>query len=62
MTIQELYRILLDSEEVVIMTNMNFVEWRGFTKDIPYRFFDYLIDSIYSTSDSGESYIIIILK
>lgn len=62
MTIQELYRILLDSEEVVITTNKNFVEWSGLTKDIPCRFFDYLIDTIYSVSDSEESCIIINLK
>lgn len=62
MTFQELYRILLDSEEIVIVTNKNFVEWSGLTKDTPGRFFDYLIDTIYSVPDSGESCIMIILK
>lgn len=62
MSIQDLFRILLDSEEIIIVTNKNFVKWRGYTKDIPYRLFDYLIDVIYSASDSGESCIIIILK
>ena len=62
MTIQELFRILLDSEEVVINTNKNFVQWSGLTKDIPSNYFDYLIDTIYSVSDSEESCIIINLK
>ncbi len=59
MTVQELYRILLDSEEVVFTTNKNFVEWSGLVKDVPSKFFDYLIDTIYSVSDSGETCIII---
>lgn len=62
MSVQELFRILLDSEEIVIVTNKNFVEWSGLTKDIPDRFFDYLIDTIYSVPNSGESCIMIFLK
>lgn len=62
MTVQDLFRILLDNEEVVFYTNKNFQEWSGLAKDIPIRLFDYLIDSIYSLEDSGESCIIIYLK
>lgn len=62
MTVQELYRILLESEEVIFYTNKNFLMWNGLVRDIPARYFDYLIDNIYSVSDSGESCIIIYLK
>lgn len=62
MTVQDLFRILLDSEEVVFSTNKNLVEWTGLARDIPSRLFDYLIDTIYSVEDSGESCIIICLK
>ena len=62
MTVQELFRILLDNELVIFVTNKNFEEWVGLAKDIPSRFFDYLIDTIYSVEDSGESAIIINLK
>ena len=62
MTVQDLFRILLDSEEVVFCTNKNFVQWTGLARDIPSRLFDYLIDTIYSVEDSGESCIIICLK
>lgn len=61
MTVQELFRILRDSEEVVIYIK-NFVQWSGLTKNIPSSYFDYLIDNIYSISDSGESCIIINLQ
>nr|DAW20232.1 MAG TPA: hypothetical protein [Caudoviricetes sp.] len=60
MTVQDLFRILLDSEEVIL--NTSYVQWSGLAKDIPCRFFDYLIDTIYSVGDSGESCIIINLK
>ena len=62
MTVQELFRVLLDSEEVVFSTNKNLVEWTGLARDIPSRLFDYLIDTIYSVEDSGESCIVIYLK
>lgn len=62
MTVQELFRILLDSEEVVFCTNKSLVHWTGLARDIPSRLFDYLIDTIYSVEDSGESCIVIYLK
>lgn len=62
MTVQELYRILLESEEVLFYTNKNFLVWNGLVRDIPSRYFDYLIDNIYSVSDSEMSCIIINLK
>ena len=62
MIVQDLFRILLDSEEVMFYTNKNFVQWTGLARDIPSRLFDYLIDTIYSVEDSGESCIVICLK
>ena len=62
MIVQDLFRILLDSEEVVFCTNKSLVYWTGLARDIPSRLFDYLIDTIYSVEDSGESCIVICLK
>lgn len=60
MTVQELFRILPDFEEVLFNTNYATDVWNGLVKDIPSDYFDYMIDSIYSMSDDyGNSYIVI---
>ena len=62
MTVQDIYRVLMSNEEIVFSTKYRIEEWRGFAKDIPNRYFDYLIDTIYSVEDKGYSCIIIYLK
>lgn len=60
MTVQELFRVLPDFEEVVFNTNHAIDVWHGLVKDISSDYFDYMIDSIYSMSDDyGNSYIVI---
>lgn len=62
MTVQDIYRVLLSTEEIVFSTAYIIEEWHGLAKDIPNRYFNYLIDTIYSVDDEGYSYIIIYLK
>ena len=58
---QDIYRVLSSCEEIVIMSKYSVEEWRGLVKDIPNRYFDYLIDNIYSVVDD-YSCIVIYLK
>ena len=62
MTVQDIYRVLLSTEEIVFSTKYRNEEWRGLAKNIPNKYFDYLIDTIYSVEDEGDSCIIIDLK
>ena len=62
MTVQDIYRVLLSNEEIVFSTKYRSEEWHGLAKNIPIRYFDYLIDTIYSVTDSEKSCIMIILK
>lgn len=62
MTVQDIYRVLLSTEEIVFSTTYRIEEWHGLAKDIPNKYFDYLIDTIYSVNYEGYSYIIIDLK
>lgn len=60
MTVQDLFRILSDYEEVLFNTKSAVDVWHGLVKDIPSDYFDYLIDNIYSLADGyGSSYIVI---
>lgn len=60
MTVQELFRVLSDFEEVVFNTKRATGVWHGLVKDIPSNYFDYIIDGIYSmANDYGSSYIVI---
>lgn len=62
MTVQDIYRVLLSTEEIVFTTKYRIEEWHGLAIDIPNRYFDYLIDTIYSVKAEGSSCIIIYLK
>lgn len=62
MTVQDIYRVLLSTEEIVFSTKYGIEEWHGLAKDIPNKYFDYLIVTIYSVEDEGNSCIIINLK
>lgn len=62
MTVQDIYRVLLSTEKIVFSTKFRIDEWHGLAKDIPNKYFDYLIDTIYSVEDEEDSCIIIVLK
>ena len=59
---QDIYRVLLSTEEIVFSTKYRIGEWQGLAKDIPNKYFNYLIDTIYSVENEGYSCIIIYLK
>ena len=60
MTVQDLFRILLDCEEVLFNTKSAVDVWHGLVKDIPSNYFDYIVDNIYSLADDyGSSYLVI---
>lgn len=60
MTVQDLFRILPDYEEVLFNTKCVTGVWYGLVKDIPSNYFGYIIDSICSLADDyGNSYIVI---
>lgn len=62
MVVQDIYRVLLSTEKIVFSTKYRIDEWHGLAKDIPNKYFDYLIDTIYSAEEEEGSCIIIDLK
>ena len=62
MRVEEIYRVVLSSEEIVFSRKYRIEEWDGLGKDIGNKYFDYLIDSIYWVEEEGDSWIIIDLK
>ena len=59
MTVQDLYRIINDEEEIEIRLDKDIILWYGKNEDIPIKYFGKIVNSIYSFKDSYESYIII---
>ena len=58
MTVQDLFRILLDDEKVVLYSPKSHrCLWEGEVKYIPNCFFDKLVISLYSLNGSIESYL-----
>ena len=61
MTVEDLFRILLDDEEIEIELNKEIV-WFGKVKDIPNCYFNFIVKLLYSVPYSYESYIRIIVE
>lgn len=58
MTVQDLYRVLLNEQEVEIYSHkVDIIVWTGKARDIPICFFNNLVSSLYSQNDSNDSYI-----
>ena len=60
MTIQDLFRILLNGEEIEIELK-NEIVWFGKVKDIPNCYFNCIVNSLYSVPFSCESCIRIVI-
>lgn len=60
MTVQNLFRILLDDEEIEIELN-NEIVWYGKVKDMPNCYFNSIVNLLYSVPYECESYIRIII-
>lgn len=48
MTVQDLYRVIFDDDEVEIKLNNGITLWYGKNKDIPNGYFDKRVKTIYS--------------
>lgn len=60
MTVEGLFRILLDDEEIMLYSRKtNKCIWEGVVKDIPNCFFDNLVSNLYSLNGSSDSYLVI---
>ena len=59
MLVQDLFRIMLDEEEVEIKSKNGICLWYGKNEDIPNEYFDKIVDTIYSLEMSHDSYIVI---
>lgn len=61
MRVEDLFRILLDDEEIEIELNKEIV-WLGKVKDIPNCYFNFIVKSLYSIPYSYESCIRITIE
>ena len=59
MTVQDLYRIINDEEEIEIRLDKDIILWYGKNEDIPIEYFGKIVNSIYSFEWSYKSYIVI---
>ena len=60
MTVQDLFRILLEEEELEIEIK-NEIVWYGKVKDMPNCYFNCIVNLLYSVPYDCESYIRIII-
>jgi len=59
MTVQDLYRVIFDDEEIEIKSKNNICLWYGKKTDIPIEYFGKIVNSIYSLTGRYEAYIVI---
>ena len=59
MTVQDLYRVIFDEEEVEIKLNNGITLWYGKNEDIPNEYFDKIVKTIYPFNVSNIEYIVI---
>lgn len=51
MTVQELYKVLFDEEEVEIKLMNGICLWYGKNEDIPIEYFEKIVNAVYSYDD-----------
>ena len=59
MTVQNLYRVIFDEEEVEIKMDNGITLWYGKNEDMPIEYLEKIVKSIYSFNGINESYIVI---
>lgn len=59
MTVQDLYRVIFDEEEVEIKLKNGISTWYGKNEDMPVEYFEKIVNTIYSFDDGHISYIVI---
>ena len=51
MTVQDLYRVIFDNEEVEIKLNNGITLWYGKNEDMPIEYFEKIVYAVYSYND-----------
>lgn len=59
MTVQDLYRVIDDNDEVEIKLNNGISLWYGENEDMPIEYLGKIVNSVYSLQGSYEAYIVI---
>ena len=59
MTVQDLYKIIDDNDEVEIKSNNGICLWYGINEDMPIEYLEKIVNSIYSLQGSYEAYMVI---
>lgn len=59
MTVQDLYRVIIDTDEIEIKLNNGISLWYGENKDMPIEYLEKIVNSIYTLKGSYEAYMVI---
>lgn len=61
MIVQDLYRVIHDIEEVEICLKNGVTLWHGKNEDMPIKYFEKVVNAIYSLKGTYETYIVILI-
>ena len=61
MIVQDLYRVIDDTEEVEISLKNGVTLWYGKNEDMPNKYFEKVVNAIYSLKGTYEAYIVILI-
>lgn len=61
MIVQDLYRVISDIEEVEICLKNGVTLWHGKNEDMPNKYFEKVVNAIYSLKGTYEAYIVILI-
>lgn len=59
MTVQDLYRVIYDEDEVEIRLKNGICSWYGKNEDMPSEYFEKIVSTIYSCNYAHITYIVI---
>ena len=59
MLVQDLYRVILDMEEIEIKSKNGVTLWYGKNEDIPDKYFEKVVNTLYSLKGTYEAYTVI---
>lgn len=59
MLVQDLYRVILDTEEIEIKSKNGVTLWYGKNEDIPNKYFEKVVNTLYSLKGTYEAYTVI---
>lgn len=63
MKIKDLFGVLLTSQDVLLYNTCSILEWKGKFKDVPHRYYECIINNMYSLPAFAKgSFIVINIK